>query len=69
MILTHLQFDRYKHSKHPEELKSLKQSEFKQLLIASIDQFGLVMGNFDFPIVPGSDASASGHWHSGELEN
>ena len=27
------------------------------------------MGNFDFPIVPGSDASASGHWHSGELEN
>ena len=42
MILTHLQFDRYKHSKHPEELKNLKQYDLEQLLIASIDQFGLV---------------------------
>ena len=42
MILTILQFDRYKHTKHPEELKNLKQFKLEQLLIASIDQFGLV---------------------------
>ena len=35
-------FNRYKHLKHPQELKNLKQSELEQLLIASIDQFGLV---------------------------
>ena len=40
--MTLLQFDRHKHSKHPEEFKNLKQFEFEQLLIASIDQFGLV---------------------------
>ena len=40
-----LQFDRYKHTKHPKELKNLKQSQLEELLIASIDQFGLVLEN------------------------
>ena len=60
MILTHLQFDRYKHSKHPEELKNLKQSELEQPLIASIDQFGLVCkGNSQRSQ---DEAGASSYW-------
>ena len=60
MILTRLQFDRNKHSKHPEVLKNLKQSELEQLLITSIDQFGLVHSPFCH-FVTGCTAGISQH--------